>query len=112
MTEQPTTEELGCQTITTTTCQKVPAYRKSTKVPYEYCEVVPSIKCSLVLKEVAELSCTPEVYEYCEDFVKEVPYLASEEECEKVFFDECFEVILSNKIIKSDPLRLRRRYLY
>ena len=69
-------------------------------MPQETCEVVPSVECRLVLEEVAELSCTPEVYEDCEDFVKEIPYLASEEECEEVFFDDCFEVMLSNQPIK------------
>merc|ERR1711974_298472 len=42
-----TTEELpappGCRSIATTTCHKVP-YKKSTKVPYETCELVPSVK--------------------------------------------------------------------
>ena len=102
-TTEESTEELpdplGCRTITTTTCQKLP-YKKSTKVPQETCEVVPSVKCRLVLEEVAELSCTPEVYEYCEDFVKEIPYLALEEECKEVIFDECFEVMLSSCLIK------------
>ena len=102
-TTEESTEELpdpfGCRTITTTTCLKLP-YKKSTKVPQETCEVVPSVKCRLVLEEVAELSCTPEVYEYCEDFVKEIPYLALEEECKEVIFDECFEVMLSTCPIK------------
>ena len=62
------------------------------KVPYETCELVPSVKCHLVLKKVAELECTPVVEEECNDFAKEIPYLVGDEECEEVFFDDCFEV--------------------
>ena len=62
------------------------------KVPYETCEFVPSVKCHLVLKKVAELECVPVVEEECNDFAKEVPYLVGEEECEEVVYDDCFEV--------------------
>ena len=90
-----TTEELpappGCRSIATTTCHKVP-YMVANKVPYETCELVPSVKCHLVLKKVAELECTPVVEEECNDFAKEIPYLVGEEQCEEVFFDDCFEV--------------------
>ena len=90
-----TTEELpappGCRSIATTTCHKVP-YMVANKVPYETCELVPSVKCHLVLKKVAELECTPVVEEECNDFAKEIPYLVGDEECEEVFFDDCFEV--------------------
>ena len=109
---EESTEELpappGCRSIATTTCQKVP-FKKSTKVPFETCKLVPSVKCRLVLKEVAELSCTPEVYEYCEDFVKEVPYLVEEEECEEVLDEECYEVMLSNCPVISYQLSETRQ---
>ena len=109
---EESTEELpappGCRSIATTTCQKVP-YKKSTKVPFETCELVPSVKCRLVLKEVAELSCTPEVYEYCENFVKEVPYLVAEEECEEVLDEECYEVMVSNCPVISYQLTETRQ---
>ena len=62
------------------------------KVPYETCEFVPSVKCHLVLKKVAELECVPVVNEECNDFAKEIPYLVGEEECEEVVYDDCFEV--------------------
>jgi len=62
------------------------------KVPYETCELVPSVKCHLVLKKVAELECTPVVEEECNDFAKEIPYLVGDEACEEVFFDDCFEI--------------------
>ena len=90
-----TTEELpappGCRSIATKTCHKVP-HVVGNKVPYETCEFVPSVKCHLVLKKVAELECVPVVAEECNDFAKQVPYLVGEEECEEVVYDDCFEV--------------------
>ena len=90
-----TTEEIpappGCRAIATKTCQKVP-HIVTNKVPYETCELVPSVKCHLGLKKVAELECVPVVEEECNDFAKEIPYLVGEEQCEEVFFDDCFEV--------------------
>ena len=65
------------------------------KVPYETCEFVPSVKCHLVLKKVAELECVPVVNEECNDFAKEIPYLVGEEECEEVVYDDCFEVSIT-----------------
>ena len=90
----------GCHSIQTTTCHKVP-HRNSTKIPYEICS---SIKCDMVLTEVTELDCKPVVEEECNDFVKEIPFLVGDEECEEVFFDECYEVIIPifiNQLRKS-----------
>ena len=65
----------------------------ATKVPYETCELVPTVACHLGLKTVAELECVPVVDEECNDFAKEIPYLIAEEECEEVIFDDCVEVM-------------------
>ena len=80
------------------------------KVPYETCELVPSVKCHLVLKKVAELQCVPDVDKECNDFAKEIPYLVQEEECEEVVYDDCFEVSLFGYKYSSLP-RLRNKYL-
>ena len=53
---------------------------------------MPDIDCVRVLKSVPELQCTPEAFRECTDFETKVPYLAEEEECEEIIFDECFEV--------------------
>ena len=90
-----TTHELpapyGCRSIATKMCFKVPMVVPK-KIPYEKCNEVPSVDCTIVLKKVPELECVPEVFEECSDVAQDVPYLAAEEKCEEVAYDECVEV--------------------
>ena len=61
-------------------------------VPYDKCRAVPAVDCYYVLKTVDDLECSPVSYEECRDEVRDVPYLAQEEQCEDVEFDECVDV--------------------
>jgi len=81
----------GCRSIATKKCHKVPVVKQK-KVPRTQCEEVPGINCFFVLKKVADLECAPTSYQDCTDLVKEVPYLAPEEQCEDVAFEECVEI--------------------
>ena len=108
----------GCRSIATKTCSKVPK-TVAKKEPYEKCKKVPSVDCGMVLKEVPELLCFPEVFEDCKDVVQEVPYIDTEEKCEELLFDECNEVTsmavcnlwgLRTALLYFIPLRLKRKY--
>ena len=61
-------------------------------MPYDKCRAVPAVDCYYVLKTVDDLECSPVSYEECRDEVRDVPYLAQEEQCEDVEFDECVDV--------------------
>jgi len=81
----------GCRSVATKKCHKVPVVKQK-KVPRTKCEEVPGIDCFFVLKKVADLECAPTSYQDCTDLVKEVPYLAPEEQCDDVAFEECVEI--------------------
>merc|ERR1712203_872181 len=76
------------------------------------CEFVPSVKCHLVLKKVAELECVPVVEEECNDFAKEVPYLVGEEECEEVVYDDCFEIEEQVPVLLCQRTRLDDKSIF
>ena len=90
-----TTHELpappGCRTIATKECHKIPVIIPK-KVPFEVCNKVPDVDCFIVLKNVTELECTPEIYRDCNDVERKIPYLVPDEECEEITFDECVDV--------------------
>ena len=84
------------RSIATKTCSKVPQVIAK-QMPYEKCKQVPSVECGVVLKQVPDLLCYPEVYEDCKDVAQEVPYIETEEKCEELVFEECAEVRLVKK---------------
>ena len=45
--------------------------------------------CYFVLKTVDDLECSPVSYEDCKEEVVDEPYLAEEEQCQDVEFEEC-----------------------
>ena len=83
--------EPGCRTFSTRTCTKLPLVVPKT-VPYQECHSVPAVDCYFVLKTVDDLECSPVSFEDCKNNVVDVPYLAEEEQCEDVEFDECVDV--------------------
>ena len=95
-----TTQELpappGCRSIATKECIKIPV-SVPRQVPYSVCRTVPDIECVHVLKTVPELECTPKVFQDCAEYEQRIPYLEEDDECEEIFYDECFEV---RKVLK------------
>ena len=81
-----------CQPIATKSCHQIPIVVPK-KVPYETCHSVPTLDCSgLVLKTVPKVECLPQTMEECKNEAKEVPYIVTEEQCDKVTYEECQEV--------------------
>jgi len=81
----------GCRSVVTQKCIKVPE-KVQVRVPQQICKDVPDVECHLELTDVQEPVCDTVPIEECNDFLKEIPYLEPEEECEDVVRLACTEV--------------------